>query len=134
MGNYVFRHATLIDALHAGRAASLAHDLGGESSRIWSSTRGRTSTTSRERGARRSDRERGYWRDVGTLDAYFEAHMDLISLDPVFNLYNEAWPILTAPEPLPPAKFVLEEPGRTGMAVDSMVCAGVVVSGGVVRR
>ena len=57
--------------------------------------------------------------------------MDLISVDPVFNLYNEAWPILTLPEPLPPAKFVFEEPGRTGMAVDSMVCAGVVVSGGV---
>ncbi len=81
-----------------------------------------------------SDRERGYWRDVGTLDAYYEAHMDLISVDPVFNLYNEAWPILTFPEPLPPAKFVFEEPGRTGMAVDSMVCAGVVVSGGVARR
>ena len=60
--------------------------------------------------------------------------MDLISVVPVFNLYNELWPILTWPEPLPPAKFVLEEPGRTGMAVDSMVCAGVVVSGGVVRR
>jgi glucose-1-phosphate adenylyltransferase len=78
--------------------------------------------------------EHGYWRDVGTLDAYYEAHMDLISLVPVFNLYNEEWPILTAPEPLPPAKFVLEEPGRTGMAVDSMVCAGVVVSGGLARR
>jgi glucose-1-phosphate adenylyltransferase len=81
-----------------------------------------------------SERERGYWRDVGTLDAFFDAHMDLISVVPVFNLYNELWPILTWPEPLPPAKFVLEEPGRTGMAVDSMVCAGVVVSGAVVRR
>ncbi len=81
-----------------------------------------------------SERERSYWRDVGTLDAYYDAHMDLISVDPVFNLYNEEWPILTWPEPMPPAKFVLEEPGRTGMAVDSMVCSGVVVSGAVVRR
>ena len=78
--------------------------------------------------------ERGYWRDVGTLDAYYDAHMDLISVEPVFNLYNEEWPTLTLPEPLPPAKFVLQDPGRKGMAVDSMVCAGVVVSGGIVRR
>jgi len=81
-----------------------------------------------------SERDRSYWRDVGTLDAYYEAHMDLISVDPVFNLYNEEWPILTWPEPLPPAKFVWEEPGRVGSAMNSMVCAGVVVSGGTVRR
>ena len=60
--------------------------------------------------------------------------MDLISPDPVFNLYNEHWPILKLREPLPAAKFVHESPGRTGMALDSMVCAGVVVSGGVVRQ
>ena len=60
--------------------------------------------------------------------------MDLISVDPMFNLYNEDWPILTWPEQLPPAKFVFEEDGRAGVAMDSMVCAGVVVSGGTVRR
>jgi glucose-1-phosphate adenylyltransferase len=60
--------------------------------------------------------------------------MDLISVDPMFNLYNEDWPILTWPEQLPPAKFVFEEEGRTGSAMNSMVCAGVVVSGGTVRR
>ena len=53
-----------------------------------------------------TERERGYWRDVGTLDAFYDAHMDLISVTPVFNLYNMEWPILTLPEPLPPAKFV----------------------------
>jgi glucose-1-phosphate adenylyltransferase len=79
-------------------------------------------------------RDRGYWRDVGTLDAFWEAHMDLISIDPVFNLYNQEWPILTWHAPLPPAKFVFADPDRMGHALDSMVCAGVVVSGGEVRR
>jgi glucose-1-phosphate adenylyltransferase len=82
-----------------------------------------------------TDRDRGYWRDVGTLDAYYDAHMDLISVHPVFNLYNRRWPILTWHQPLPPAKFVFEDgEGRTGHALDSMVSAGVVVSGGTVRR
>jgi glucose-1-phosphate adenylyltransferase len=79
-------------------------------------------------------RDHGYWRDVGTLDAFWEAHMDLISVDPVFNLYNREWPILTWQEPLPPAKFVFADEDRMGHALDSMVCAGVVVSGGQVRR
>jgi glucose-1-phosphate adenylyltransferase len=60
--------------------------------------------------------------------------MDIVSVDPIFNLYNERWPILTWPDPLPPAKFVFEEDGRIGHALDSMVCAGVVVSGATVRR
>src|SRR6476659_1068926 len=136
MGNYVFTTRTLVEAVTLDAADETSrHDLGGDiipglversEAYVWDFAESNVPGV--------SDRERGYWRDVGTLDAYFEAHMDLISLDPVFNLYNEAWPILTAPEPLPPAKFVLEEPGRTGMAVESMVCAGVVVSGGVVRR
>jgi glucose-1-phosphate adenylyltransferase len=79
-------------------------------------------------------RDRGYWRDVGTLDAFWEAHMDLISIEPVFNLYNLEWPILTWQEPLPPAKFVFADAERMGHALDSMVCAGVVVSGGKVLR
>ena len=78
-----------------------------------------------------SERERGYWRDIGTLDAYYAAHIDLISPDPIFNLYNADWPILKAADRLPPAKFVFEEPGHTGMAVDSMVCAGAIISGGL---
>src|SRR6266508_126159 len=81
-----------------------------------------------------TDRDHGYWRDVGTLDAYYDAHKDLISVQPLFNLYNDRWPILTWHEPLPPAKFVLEAPGSVGQAIDSMVCAGVIVSGGTVRR
>jgi glucose-1-phosphate adenylyltransferase len=81
-----------------------------------------------------TERDRGYWRDVGTLDAFYDAHMDLISVHPVFNLYNKEWPILTLPEPLPPAKFVFAQEGRLGHAIDSMVCSGVIVSGAEVRR
>jgi glucose-1-phosphate adenylyltransferase len=81
-----------------------------------------------------TDRDRGYWRDVGTLDAFYDAHMDLISVHPIFNLYNREWPILSYPEPLPPAKFVFADPDRMGHALDSMICAGVVVSGGEVNR
>jgi glucose-1-phosphate adenylyltransferase len=80
-----------------------------------------------------TERDRGYWRDVGTLDAYYDAHMDLISVHPVFNLYNRRWPILGGREPMPPAKFVFDDDGRRGQALNSMVCAGVVVSGGCVR-
>jgi glucose-1-phosphate adenylyltransferase len=80
-----------------------------------------------------------YWRDVGTLDAYYQANMDLIEVDPVLNLYDSAWPIRTAPLQLPPPKFVFGEQGavghaRRGEALDSMVCGGTVVSGGHVRR
>ena len=77
--------------------------------------RGGASTTSpRNEVPGATDRDRGYWRDVGTLDAYYDAHMDLISVHPIFNLYNLEWPILTHPEPLPPAKFVFDEEDRRG--------------------
>jgi glucose-1-phosphate adenylyltransferase len=79
------------------------------------------------------ERERGYWRDVGTLDAYYEASMDLIATTPVFNLYNEEWPIFTWHFPWPPAKFVHDEEKRRGMAVNSIVSNGAIVSGGSVR-
>src|SRR3954468_15066818 len=75
-----------------------------------------------------------YWRDVGTLEAYYEANMDVVSVSPVFNLYDSAWPIRTHQRQYPPAKFVFEEPGRTGQALDSIVSAGCIVSGGSVRQ
>ena len=72
-----------------------------------------------------------YWRDVGTLDAYYEAHMDLVSVNPVFNLYDSAWPIRTFMEQYPPAKFVFAEEGRRmGVAIDSIVSHGCIISGG----
>lgn len=75
-----------------------------------------------------------YWRDVGTLEAYYEASMDLVSVSPVFNLYDKAWPIRTHQRQYPPAKFVFGEPGRTGTAIDSIISQGCVVSGGAVRN
>ena len=137
MGNYVFRTDTLIEAVSLdAKDEDSKHDLGGNIIPMMVE-RGEAEVydfaDNDVPGA--TDRDRGYWRDVGTLDAYYDAHMDLISVHPVFNLYNRRWPILTWHEPLPPAKFVFEDgEGRTGHALDSMVSAGVVVSGGTVRR
>src|SRR5262245_11025998 len=82
-------------------------------------------------------KEDAYWRDVGTLDAYFAANMDLISVDPLLNMYDERWPIRTYLPNFPPPKFVFAEEGfnaRRGQALDSIVCQGSIVSGGTVER
>ncbi|GAC1450640.1 MAG: glucose-1-phosphate adenylyltransferase [Ktedonobacterales bacterium] len=134
MGNYIFTTSALIDAVtrDAADAASL-HDIGGNIVPIMVE-RGDASyydfIHNDVPGADGVDR--GYWRDVGTLDAYYDAHMDLISPVPAFNLYNRDWPIYTWHAPLPPAKFVADQ--QHGQALDSMVCAGVIVAGGTVRR
>jgi glucose-1-phosphate adenylyltransferase len=75
-----------------------------------------------------------YWRDVGTLDAYYDANMDLCSVSPIFNLYDHNWPLRTRARQYPPAKFVFGEPGRSGMAVNSIVTAGVIISGASVSN
>ena len=77
--------------------------------------------------------EQGYWREVGTLDSYFEAHMDLCAVEPTFNLYNDRWPILTHVPAQPPAKFVHDDGDRVGHAINSVISNGVIVSGGLVR-
>jgi glucose-1-phosphate adenylyltransferase len=136
MGNYVFTSKTLIDALYKDQEnKASAHDMGGNLI---------TMLTEAGEAAHydfgqnivpgTSDRDRGYWRDVGTLDAYHEAHMDLISVHPIFNLYNFEWPILTWLGSIPPAKFVFDEEDRRGTAVDSLISGGVIVSGATVRR
>jgi glucose-1-phosphate adenylyltransferase len=82
-------------------------------------------------------KEAQYWRDIGTIDAYYEANMDLIQVDPIFNLYDKDWPIRTYEEQFPPAKTVFsggEIAGRTGLLLDSLVSGGCVVSGGKVQR
>jgi glucose-1-phosphate adenylyltransferase len=79
-------------------------------------------------------KESKYWRDVGTLDAYYEASMDLIQVDPIFNLYDPAWPLRTYQPQFPPAKFVFDEDGRRGSATDSLVSMGCIVSGSKVHR
>lgn len=78
--------------------------------------------------------EQGYWRDVGTVDAYWEANLELIGVTPPLNFYDRDWPIRTAPNQYPPAKFVFDDDGRRGMAVDSMVSAGCIISGSRVRH
>jgi glucose-1-phosphate adenylyltransferase len=75
-----------------------------------------------------------YWRDVGTLDSYYDANMDLCSVSPTFNLYDKSWPIRTRVRQYPPAKFVFGEPGRSGMAVNSIITAGVIISGATVSN
>jgi glucose-1-phosphate adenylyltransferase len=82
-------------------------------------------------------REIGYWRDVGDLETYFEANMDLVDVDPLFSLYNDRWPLYTAPSiETAPAKFVFNnvEEGRVGAATDSLVAEGCIVSGGLVNH
>lgn len=135
MGNYVFTTSTLIEAVTADAGdESSDNDLGGDI--IPALVRAGQAhvydfNSNAVPGA--TDRDRAYWRDVGTLDSYYEAHTDLVSVQPVFNLYNRDWPILTSAPLMPPAKFVLEDGDRAGRAFNSLVCAGVIVSGGVVR-
>jgi len=82
------------------------------------------------------EKERGYWRDVGTIDAYFQCNMDLVDVDPIFSLYNDRWPIYTARNNFPPSKFVFanEVEGRVGRATDSLVSEGCIISGGQVHH
>jgi glucose-1-phosphate adenylyltransferase len=137
MGNYVFSADALIDIVtRDAEDEASKHDMGGSIvPALVESGAAHVYDFSRNEVPGASEVERGYWRDVGTLDAFYDAHMDLISVEPEFNLYNREWPILTWPDPLPPAKFVFDEDdGRRGTAVDSMVCAGVVISGATVRR
>ena len=136
MGNYVFSTDTLIEALHVDSAnESSAHDMGGniitmlaEAGEVGVYDFGRNEVPGS------TDRDRGYWRDVGSLDAYHEAHMDLTSVHPVFNLYNLEWPMRSFVGSLPPAKFVFDDEGRRGRALDSLISGGVIVSGSTVRR
>jgi len=136
MGNYVFTTETLIDAVTIDAAdEESGHDIGGN---IIPMLVDRGEAYVYDFAENEVPGEVGgdahYWRDVGTLDAYFDAHMDLVDVTPAFNLYNMEWPILTWLEPLPPAKFVFADDGRTGTAVDSIICGGVILSGGTVRR
>ncbi|EFV13725.2 glucose-1-phosphate adenylyltransferase [Segniliparus rugosus ATCC BAA-974] len=129
MGNYVFTTKTLVEALRAdAEDQGSDHDMGGNiipalvdqgEARVYDFTENHVP------GA--SERDHGYWRDVGTLDSYYQAHMDLVSVHPVFNLYNRRWPINGGNDAMPPAKFV-----NGGMAVESMVGAGSIISSAVV--
>jgi glucose-1-phosphate adenylyltransferase len=131
MGNYVFKTDTLLEALRADAAdPESMHDMGGDIiPMLVGADQAMVYDFDDNEVPGAEERDRGYWRDVGTLDAYYESHMDLVSVHPVFNLYNHRWPIRTATPPLPPAKFV-----NSGSAVESMVGPGSIVSGASVRE
>ncbi|OJU39752.1 MAG: glucose-1-phosphate adenylyltransferase [Microbacterium sp. 69-10] len=136
MGNYVFDTDALIAAVEAdGESASSGHDMGGDIVPYFVE-RGEAGYYDMKQNdvPGSSPRDRSYWRDVGTIDSYFDAHMDLISTLPIFNLYNTAWPIRTQTVNTPPAKFVRDAVGRIGNTIDSIVSAGSVLSGTHLER
>jgi glucose-1-phosphate adenylyltransferase len=137
MGNYLFTTDVLVDALRKDAAdAESRHDMGGDIVPMLVGQRAAQVYNFLDNevpGA--TERDAGYWRDVGTLDSYFDAHMDLCAVHPVFNLYNSRWPILTQAPSDPPAKFVHDDSdGRMGRALNSLVSNGVIVSGSLVRE
>jgi glucose-1-phosphate adenylyltransferase len=136
MGNYVFTARALIEAvIQDAQDPDSKHDMGGNIIPMLVARHEANVYDFRENdlpGA--TERDRGYWRDVGTLDSFYEAHMDLIATTPIFNLYNHEWPIFTNYGSWPPAKFVHGYDDRQGRAVESMISPGVVVSGSLVSR
>ncbi len=136
MGNYVFTTDVLVDALRKDAADDASrHDMGGSLIPMLMRdglAQAYDFTANKVPGTDPDDMP--YWRDVGTLDSYFDAHMDLCAPMPVFNLYNDRWPILTHVPSQPPAKFVHDSGKHIGRALDSLVSNGVIVSGGLVRE
>jgi glucose-1-phosphate adenylyltransferase len=136
MGNYIFNRETLIEAVQIDAAnVSSGHDLGGDiiPHLVDQGLVGAYDFAS-DVVPGQGRRERGYWRDVGSIDAYYQASMDLISVEPVFDLYNQDWPIYTYQDPLPPSKTVHETRERSAQVYNSLMSGGVIVSGGTVRR
>ncbi|TLM87682.1 glucose-1-phosphate adenylyltransferase [Pseudarthrobacter sp. NamE5] len=135
MGNYVFDADALVAALHVdAERLDTKHDMGGDIIPYFvnQGEAGVYDFTLNEIPGS-TERDRTYWRDVGTIDSFYDAHMDLISPLPVFNLYNSEWPIYTRQSISPPAKFVRGLNNTVGTALDSIVSSGVVISGGVVE-
>jgi glucose-1-phosphate adenylyltransferase len=136
MGNYVFDANILIDAvLRDGELSTSNHDMGGDIVPDFVS-RGDAAVydLNRNEVPGSTDRERFYWRDVGTIDSFYEAHQDLISALPIFNLYNGAWPIYSQQLNCPPAKFVRDAKGNYGTTIDSIVSLGALLSGAHIER
>lgn len=134
MGIYIFNAEFLYAELlrDAARTDSF-HDFGGDIIPR-ALVRGRVHAHDFKASCVSRTRELPYWRDVGTLDAYWEANIDLISTHPELDLYDDKWPIRSLQHQLPPSKFVLDDEGRPGIAIDSLVAAGCIVSGAQVRR
>jgi len=136
MGTYVFDTAVLVEALRKDAAdEDSGHSMGGDViPRLVRDGAAHVYDFLQNKVPGADARDQGYWREVGTIDSYFEAHMDLCAAHPVFNLYNNRWPILTHVPAEPPAKFVHEDGDRAGRAFNSVISHGVIVSGGLVRE
>ena len=136
MGNYIFSTKKLVDILQEGKRHHEDLDFGKHiipmmlerGDKIFAYSFFDNNVPDME------PNERGYWKDVGTLDTYYEANMDLINVSPQLNLYNLSWPILTNQGNLPPAKTIFDEESRRGVNISSLVCGGCITSGGMVRR
>ena len=136
MGNYIFSTRTLLRELHADEAREgSSHDFGRD---VLPRLVNRVDMFAYDFQTNQIPGERmnatAYWRDVGTLDAYYEAHMDLRAVSPELNLYNREWPLRTASYADPPAKFTFDDEGRRGQAIDSVVSGGCILAGGMVRN
>jgi glucose-1-phosphate adenylyltransferase len=136
MGNYIFTTRTLLRLLHEDAAdENSLHDFGHD---ILPRIAGNGDVFAYDFQTNRIPGEPAdaapYWRDVGTIDAYYEANMDLRSVSPALNLYNREWPVRTTSYPDPPAKFTFDELNRRGEAIDSIVSGGCILSGGTVRN
>jgi glucose-1-phosphate adenylyltransferase len=131
MGNYIFRRDVMEEALILdSEDLESRHDLGGNIiPMLTANGSAKVYDFADNVVPGETERDKGYWRDVGSIDAYYDAHMDLVSIHPIFNLYNREWPLLTNPPSLPPAKF-----SEGGIAQDSIVGAGSIISGGHVNR
>jgi glucose-1-phosphate adenylyltransferase len=136
MGNYIFSTKTLLDELLAdAEDGDSTHDFGRdilpklvEKAEVYSYDFQTNKIPGEPKG------QPVYWRDVGTIDAYYEANMDLRAVSPALNLYNRQWPLRTTGFPDPPAKFTFDMEGRRGLAIDSAVSGGCILSGGMVRN
>jgi glucose-1-phosphate adenylyltransferase len=137
MGNYIFRAEALVREILRDAEEDSEHDFGRNIiTAMWRDHPVYVYDFSHNEVPGMTEAERGYWRDVGSIESYYDANMDLIAVTPVFNLYNPRWPIRTSMNFYPPAKFVFnyQDQGRVGAATDSLVCEGSIISGGLVRR
>ena len=135
MGTYVFDAKVLVDVVNDDALEDTsAHDLGGDLiPRLVQAGLAHVYDFTTNEVPGETDRDRHYWRDVGTIDSYYDAHMDLVAPLPVFNLYNDKWPVYTLGRTLPPAKLVYDGEFGAGDVTDSILCNGTIVSGASVR-
>jgi len=136
MGNYVFTTDVLVDVLNAdAETTGSKHDIGGDLiPALVASGQAYVYDFTTNQVPGETPRDRHYWRDVGTLDSYYEANMDLVAPHPIFNLYNEDWPVFTSARTLPPAKVVAHGEFGSGDIANSMLSQGCIVTGATVRN